>query len=421
MVSLMAPAVLGASLCLPVAAVAQVVPATPTAAPDAASPALPPLPLDAALALARRHAPAIRAATTRATAEAGVADASRAWRSPTVDLSVENLGPQDLDHDGFVWFTQPLDIGARRSTRIAAARSSRDFLARQVDAERRVVDLDLVDTYLGVVRARQASELLAAHERALDEVVRLVERRVGEGVAAEGDLRKLEAERGRTRIARVRLELDQHQHALKLGFLTGLTDGSIGERVRMPPAPPVVVADIEAAVERRADVLAAAARVDERRTAAAAERALGSTAIAAMGGYKRTAGFNTGTAGVSIDLPIGLRNAPARLRAEADIEAATLGLEQARALARLDIEQALLAARVLTTQAARVTDDLVTPAEIAQRAARAAFREGTGDALAVVDADRVHLDTRREALALQLDAAAASIRARLALGEDPVP
>jgi outer membrane protein TolC len=140
-----------------------------------------------------------------------------------------------------------------------------------------------------------------------------------------------------------------------------------------------------------------------------------------MGGYKRTAGFNTGTAGVSIDLPIGLRNAPARLRAEADIEAATLGLEQARALARLDIEQALLAARVLTTQAARVTDDLVTPAEIAQRAARAAFREGTGDALAVVDADRVHLDTRREALALQLDAAAASIRARLALGEDPVP
>ena len=338
-----------------------------------------------------------------------------------MDLSVENLGPQDLDHDGFVWFTQPLDIGARRSTRIAAARSSRDFLARQVDAERRVVDLDLVDTYLGVVRARQASELLAAHERALDEVVRLVERRVGEGVAAEGDLRKLEAERGRTRIARVRLELDQHQHALKLGFLTGLTDGSIGERVRMPPAPPVAVADIEAAVERRADVLAAAARVDERRTAAAAERALGSTAIAAMGGYKRTAGFNTGTAGVSIDLPIGLRNAPARLRAEADIEAATLGLEQARALARLDIEQALLAARVLTTQAARVTDDLVTPAEIAQRAARAAFREGTGDALAVVDADRVHLDTRREALALQLDAAAASIRARLALGEDPVP
>ena len=413
-------AVLSASLILPVAVRAQV-PATPPPAADAANPGLVPLPLDAALALARSHAPDIRAARARATAEAEVAEASHAWRGPTVDLSLENIGPQDLDHDGFVWFTQPLDIGSRRSARVAAAGASRDFLSRQVEAARRHIDLAVVDAYLAVVRARQGSELLAAHERAIDEVVRLVERRVGEGVAAEGDLRKLEAERGRTRIARVRLELEQHQHALTLGLLTGISDGALADRVLMPPAPPVAVAGVEAAIERRADVLAAAARVDERRTAAAADRALGSTAIAAMGGYKRTSGFNTGTVGVSIDLPIGLRNTPARLRAEADVVAATLELEQARALARLDIEQALLAVRVLTTQAARVADDLVTPAEIAQRAARASFREGTGDALAVVDADRVHLDSQREALALQLDATAASIRARLALGEDPVP
>ena len=412
---------LAVSLSPPVATVAQVVPVAAPTAPDVTNAGLTTLPLDAALALARRHAPAIRAAEARALAEAEVADASQAWRSPTVDLSLENLGPQGLDRDGFVWFTQPLDIGARRSTRITAARASHDFLARQVEAARRHVDVAVVDAYLAVVRARRASELLAAHERSIDEVVRLVERRVGEGVSPEGDLRKLEAERGRTRVARVRLDLEQQHHALTLGFLTGVTDSALAARVLMPPAPPVTATDIEAAIERRADVLAAAARVDERRTAAAADRALGSTAIAAMGGYKRTSGFNTGTIGVSIDLPIGLRNAPARIRAEADVTAATLELDQARALARVDIEQALLAVRVLTTQAARVADDLVTPAEIARRAAQAAFREGTGDALAVVDADRVYLDTQREALALQLDAAAASIRARLALGEDPVP
>jgi len=416
----MAPAVLGLSLCLPSEAVAQVVPTTP-ASPDATSPPAMPLPLDEALQLARRHAPAIRAATTRSAAEAEVADASRAWRHPTVDLSVENLGPQGLDHDGFVWFTQPLDIGARRSTRIAAAQASRDFLARQVDGERRTLDLALVDTYIAVVRTRHVSDLLTAHERALDDVVSLVERRLREGVAAEGDLRKLEAERGRTRIARMRLELERRQHVLTLGFLTGLQDEALAERVRMPAASSIGAADIEAALERRADVRAAEARVEERRTAAAAERALGSTAIAAMGGYKRTGGFNTGTAGVSIDLPIGLRNTPSRLRAEAEAAAAVLELEQARAIARLDIEQALLAARVLTSQAARAGDDLVTPAEIARQAARAAFREGTGDALALVDADRVHLESQREALALQVDAVAARIRARLALGEEPVP
>ena len=194
------PALLGASLCLPVAAVAR------WCLPRRRPHLTPPAPGSRRCPWTQRwrwpDATRPRSAPpgTR-DGEAGVADASRAWRSPTLDLSVENLGPQDLDHDGFVWFTQPLDIGARRSTRIAAAGASRDFLAATGRAARRVVDLAVVDTYLGVVRARQASKLLAAHERALDEVVRLVERRVREGVAAEGDLRKLEAERGRTRIA----------------------------------------------------------------------------------------------------------------------------------------------------------------------------------------------------------------------------
>jgi cobalt-zinc-cadmium efflux system outer membrane protein len=419
-VSCLAPAVLGVSLCLPLGAAGQVVSTTLPLAP--AQPAAPdPLTLDAALTLARQHAPAVRAAEARATAEAGAAAASGRWRNPTLDLSIENLGPQDLDHDAFVWFTQPLDIGARRSTRIAAAQASRDLLLRDVDVRRRAVDIVVVDSYLAAVRARQATGLLDAHARAIDEVVQFVRRRVEGGVAPEADLRKLEAEKARTLIARVRADLDLRQQALTLGVLIGQHDAALGDRVVLPPAPPVGAVDIDGAVERRADIRAAAARVDERRTTAAAERALGSTAIAATGGYKRTSGFNTGTAGISIDLPMGLRNTPARLRAEADVTAATLELEQARALARADIEQALLAARVLSAQAARVNDDLVEPAVIAQRAARAAFREGTGDALALVDADRVYLDTQREALAVQLDAAAASIRARVALGEDPLP
>jgi cobalt-zinc-cadmium efflux system outer membrane protein len=421
MVSRMASTVLAAALCLPPTAASQVVSATPPPASHTLPAAADPLTLQAALALARQHAPLVRAAEARATAESSAADASRRWRTPTLDLSVENLGPQDLDHDAFVWFTQPLDIGARRSTRIAAAQASRDFLTLDVDLRRRSVDLAVIDSYLAVVRARQATSLLDAHERALDEVVQFIGRRVSEGVAPEGDLRKLEAERARTRIARVRADLDLQHQALTLGVLIGQADPVLGQRVELPPAPPVGAIDAAGAVERRADVRAAVARVEERRTAAAAERALGSTAVAATGGYKRTSGFNTGTAGISIDLPMGLRNTPARARAEAEVTVATLELEQARAVARADIDQALLASRVLTDQAARVTTELVEPAVIAQRAARAAFREGTGDALALVDADRVYLDSQREALAVRLDAAAASIRARVALGEDPLP
>jgi cobalt-zinc-cadmium efflux system outer membrane protein len=382
MVSRMALAVLGATLCLPLPAGGQVVSSTPPTASHTLPPSADPLTLHMALSLARRRAPGVRAAEARATAESGAADASGQWRAPTLDLSIENLGPQDLDHDAFIWVTQPLDLGARRSTRIAAAQAQRDSMLSEVELRRRSVDLAVVDTYLAAVRARQATSLLDAHERA---------------------------------------DLDLQQQALTLGVLIGQGDAALAQRVELPPAPPLGAADVTAAVERRADVRAAISRVEERRTAAAAERARGSTAIAAMGGYKRTSGFNTGTAGLSIDLPMGLRNTPARLRAEAEITAATLELEQVRELARADIEQSLLAARVFTDQAARVHAELVEPAVIAQRAARAAFREGTGDALALVDADRVYLDSQREALAVQLDAAAASIRARMALGEDPLP
>ena len=414
----MASAVLLACLCLPALAGAQDAPAAPL---PVSPPAAAPFTLSEAVRLARAHAPAVRAAQARATAETGVADASRRWRNPTIDLSIENLGPQDLQHDAFVWFTQPLDIGARRSTRIAAAEASRGYLTREVDAQRRLADLAVVETYLAVVRARQAAGLLAVHERAIEEVVVLMRRRVAEGVAPEGDLRKLEAEQARTRVARVRADLEQRQRAMVLGVLVGQEGAGLAERVMVPPVPPVGARDLAVVVEDRADVRAAAAWLEDRKANAAAERALGSTALAATGGYKRTSGFNTGTAGLTIDLPIGLRNTPARLRAEADVTTATLALEQARATGRADVEQALLAARVLGDQATKVADELVEPAVIAQRAARAAFREGTGDALALVDADRVYLDTQREALAVQLDAAAAAIRARLALGEDPLP
>ena len=150
----------------------------------------------------------VLAAETRARAEVDAAAASRRWRAPTLDLSIENLGPQDLDHDGFVWFTQPLDIGARRSTRIAAAQASRELLAREVEVARRSVDIALVEAYLAVVRAREATALLDDHERGLEDVVQFVRRRFEAGFTAEGDLRKLEAEKARTVVARGRANLD---------------------------------------------------------------------------------------------------------------------------------------------------------------------------------------------------------------------
>lgn len=416
-----AAAVLGGLLCLPGAASGQA-----GATADAIGVALAgsgPLTLAEALARARAYSPAIRAADAHATSGAAVADASRRWQGPRLDLSVENLGVRGLDRDGFAWITQPLDIGPRRSTRVAAARASQQWLAATADARRRETDVAVIDAYLTLVEVQQTAALLAGHESTIDEAVQVMAHRVREGVAPEGDLRKLEAEAARTRLARVRSELALRQSSLALGVLIGRVDSTLGQHVVLPALPPLDDghADLASAVDRRADIRTAVARVEERRALASAERAAGSAAFAAMAGYKRTSGFNTATAGVSIDLPIGARNATDRLRADADASAAAFDLEQARAAARADIEGALLAMQVLAEEARRVDDTLVAPAVDARRAARAAFREGTGDALTLVDADRVYLDTQRDALAVRLDAVTASIRARVALGWDPLP
>ena len=63
---------------------------------------------------------------------------------------------------------------------------------------------------------------------------------------------------------------------------------------------------------------------------------------------------------------------------------------------------------------------MLRPAETVRNAARAAFREGSSNILNLVDAERVYLEARREALQVKLDALAAGIEVRVLLGEEVV-
>jgi outer membrane protein TolC len=95
-------------------------------------------------------------------------------------------------------------------------------------------------------------------------------------------------------------------------------------------------------------------------------------------------------------------------------------LELAAVEAQVAVEARTIidAARILGDRARRIDEDLLKPAEVVRTAARAAFREGAADILNLVDAERVYVDARREALQLKLDAVAAAIQARLVLGEE---
>jgi outer membrane protein TolC len=78
-------------------------------------------------------------------------------------------------------------------------------------------------------------------------------------------------------------------------------------------------------------------------------------------------------------------------------------------------------AQALRARADRAGTALVAPATIVRGAARASFREGTFDALRLVDAERAWTEARRIQLALQLDAVLAALDARVALGLEVMP
>jgi outer membrane protein TolC len=92
-----------------------------------------------------------------------------------------------------------------------------------------------------------------------------------------------------------------------------------------------------------------------------------------------------------------------------------------RQQALADVQDRWAAALQLAAQASRAEADLIGPAAVVRTAARAAFVEGRGDALQLVDAERVFGEALRDAVELRLDATVAVIHARLAIGETPLP
>jgi outer membrane protein TolC len=90
-------------------------------------------------------------------------------------------------------------------------------------------------------------------------------------------------------------------------------------------------------------------------------------------------------------------------------------------LARAEIDTQLRTAAALAERALRTERELLVPVDVARQAARASFREGGGDVLRLVDAERVYIEAHRDGLDLKLDAIFATIRARLALGQEIAP
>ena len=390
------------------------------AAPATAQTAGGPLTLADALTRARAEAPALAAVRARID---GARDARlRAGRlvNPAVELRSENWAsgaPGGLPLDVFATVTQTVELGGKRGARRAAADASLTSATAAEGVAWRDIARAVTSDYLTALRYRDEARALAAHAESLAEASRVMGRRVAVGSAPEAELLKLRTEEARAVVARTRADLAAARALATLGAALGLDVQP--EQLQRPAVPPPAAA--AAVPATHPDLLAASGAVELARAAVALERARGVPDVAVNAGVKRTSGYNTGVAAVTVPIPLFDRNGVARALAEGQLHAAERERDATERRLRGALSSARTAAATLSTHAADAQATLVAPARGARDAARAAFAAGALDVLRLVDAERVFIDATIVTLELEFDAVAAAIDARLAAGEEPLP
>jgi outer membrane protein, heavy metal efflux system len=383
--------------------------------------------LSEAIARARDRTPMIAAARERQRAAALATERVPLTPNPFIELRGENFGsvPADqLPRDFFATVTQPVELGGKRRARLAEANAAAGVASAEFSSAEWQLAYEVAALYVEAIRKREARRIVGDQQRSLAEIVALLGERVRQGASPEADLRRFETELTRLGSQVTRLSVDLQSTLFRLSALIG--DQLQGEQLVWPAAapPPIAIdpADLtDAHVDTRADVRAAAARVARAESGVSLERSRGWPDLLVTGGYKRTSGYDTAVAGVTIPIALFDRNGAAVARAAGEAGAARFELQQLRQHALAEAKARWTAARELGARAARTETDLIEPAAVVRTAARAAFEEGRNDVLQLVDAERVYGDAAREAVELRLDAILALIHARLAIGESALP
>ena len=384
------------------------------------------LTLAQAVQAARAHSGARAAAAARTDGAARAAATSGRWPNPSIELRSENWGsgaPGGLPADAFVVLTQPLELGGKRAARRGLADAAADEARAAETGVGASADLAVIHRFVEAVTARDQGRALADQAQEVAELVRVLARRVDAGTVPEADLRTLEVEHTRIDLARMAADLRGLRALAELSAWLGPdAPDSLDALVAPPaPAPPVEAVTAGALLDRRPEILAARARVAAAVQAARLERARAIPDLHLSGGVKRTSGYETGVVALTMPLPLFDRNRAAIASSDGLARAASLDLAFAERRATAEIAAAEHAAARLAAEARTIRARLVAPARLARDAGRAAFREGAGSLLRLVDAERTYAEVELVALELWHDAVLAAVELRRARGEDLLP
>lgn len=338
------------------------------------------------------------------------------WKNPEVELRAENLlfrAPlvdKQPSIDFFATVTQWIEIGGKPRLRQAVAFADQERAA----AEREKVELELrlstLALYFAALQNASEEQVLIRGERELEQLAAIARRRAAEGHSAPVEVLKLESEQGRLVSQRSELHAATGRALEALRLLLARSEPLSAEQLVEPP--PIQLPDgpaerlVDVAVRQHPEYKLRYAGQARAESQLAYERARQFPDPAITAGYKRTESTDTWVTAVTVPLPLFDTNRGNVHRALAERRAAAADVDSVEVELRTQLFQLWDRARELHGRAQRLPQDLLEPAEGVLRAARAAFQEGQGDLLAMVDATRVHTEAERAVGRTRLEAAA---------------
>ncbi len=382
-----------------------------------------------AAALARRQHPLLMAAGGRRQSVAGAARQEAALPNPTLEWRKENLN-SPLARDEFVTAAFPVDLYGRRVALRSASALTATRAVQDSSTTARQVEFDVARAYWRTTLAYALHDAASSQRSAVDTIARIEGDRARQGaVPAGAALRaRLEADRARLTEASARAELERARgdlaRALAMPF-DSVPRPTESLRVDSAVAVPAISALLAIARERRSELLAAHARVDETSRRQFAERLGALPALGVQVGTKRTSGYKTGTVALGMAIPLFDRNGGNRERAHGDVIIAESDLRSVQATVDADVISAARAYATLLAEYDRAIDpdvagdglrDLDTRGARVAAIAATAYREGAISLFELLDAERVRADVRVAALRAAVEVHMARLDLLRALG-----
>ena len=395
--------------------------ATTATAPAPASAATTALSLSQALEAARNNLDVALARSNLAGARADVVSANRA-PLPVLSTSISNIDLQNGNGPGSILADRTLDKsigldwtwerGNKRALRTLSAQQSAN--AAQSDLQEVLTQQQLAvhAAFYDLLAAQERLEHLRALSRLASQTAESAKARVQAGDLSVQDGLRTDIEAQRARSDLQLAELDRQRAALALWQSSGV--GVAPEQLQVqaewPDARTHTTGDVSALVERRADVLAASARVQAAQAALDNARALKQSDITWGASYDHYPGTSNALIALRMQVPLqwGYSFEGEIARANAQLVQAQDALEKIRRIAQAELQR-LLQEALNTTQRAQAYEGQIVPnAQRVAQGAELAYSKGALSLTDLLDARRTLRATLLEALSARTDFAKAS-------------